>query len=223
MNRIFVTAIDTGAGKTRISGLLARDRVAAGSRVITAKICQTGCSGISEDIQEHRRIMGASLYPEDIQGLTCPYVFPFPASPHLSARLTGSVIDPGHILRSLEKLYPSYQDVIVEGVGGVMVPLREDYSTLDLLRDTGLSAVVVTTPRLGSINHTLLTMEVLRQAQIPVLGLLFNRLDPALDQTIAEESLQFFTRHYAPLPVLDIPVFEAENYPQVDFSQIFNS
>ena len=71
----FVTGIDTDAGKSIVTGVLARALSARGERVITQKFIQTGCDGLSEDIETHRRIMGIGLLPEDEDGTTCPIVF----------------------------------------------------------------------------------------------------------------------------------------------------
>ena len=93
MPTIAITGIDTGVGKTLITGLFARHLRAAGHSVITQKLVQTGCAGMSEDILLHRRLMGIDLTDADRQGITCPYVFALPASPHLAASAEGRVID----------------------------------------------------------------------------------------------------------------------------------
>ena len=89
----FVTGIDTDAGKSIVTGVLARDWAGRGRRVVTQKFIQTGCPGLSEDIETHRRIMGTGLLPEDLDGTTCPIVFTYPASPHLAAAIDSRRID----------------------------------------------------------------------------------------------------------------------------------
>ena len=83
---IAIGGIDTGVGKSIVSGLLARHLLDQGRVVITQKLVQTGCNGRPEDILLHRRLMGAGWHRLDEQRLTCPYCFPFPASPHLENR-----------------------------------------------------------------------------------------------------------------------------------------
>ncbi len=89
----FISGIDTDCGKTFITGYIARNLHKNGVSVITQKLVQTGCELLSEDIEEHRRIMEISLQSVDINGTTCPYNFAFPASPHFSAQLENTEID----------------------------------------------------------------------------------------------------------------------------------
>ncbi|MCK5071639.1 MAG: dethiobiotin synthase, partial [Desulfocapsa sp.] len=91
---ICISGIDTDIGKTIATGLLAKALLSQGYSVITQKVAQTGCTGISEDILKHRELMDTGLYPEDTNGLTCPYVFSKPCSPHLAAELSQTQIDP---------------------------------------------------------------------------------------------------------------------------------
>ena len=92
-----ITGIDTDIGKSVVTGLLGRYLLGRGVNAITQKVCQTGCKGISEDILLHRKIMGMALTDEDRQGLTCPYVFSEPCSPHLAGSLENTVIEPQRI------------------------------------------------------------------------------------------------------------------------------
>ena len=82
-----VSGIDTGIGKTYATGLIAKALLRQGKAVITQKIVQTGCEGVAEDILKHRHLMGIGLQDVDREGLTSPYVFRYPASPHLSGRM----------------------------------------------------------------------------------------------------------------------------------------
>ena len=88
---IAVGGIDTDAGKSVVTGLLARHLLDQGKAVTTLKLVQTGCTGMAEDIVQHRRLMGQALTDWDRDGTTCPYVFPFPASPLLAARMAGAM------------------------------------------------------------------------------------------------------------------------------------
>ena len=92
---IFVSGIDTDAGKTYCTAWLANKLRAEGRSVITQKFIQTGCTGISEDILKHREIMGIEPQEVDKDGTTCPYVMTYPASPHLAAEIDHVVIDTG--------------------------------------------------------------------------------------------------------------------------------
>ena len=186
---IAVSGIDTGIGKTYVTGLLAKVLIQQGKMVITQKIVQTGCEGMAEDILEHRRLMGLGLQDADREGLTSPCVFSFPASPHLSARLEGTQIDLHHIRQSTIALQQRYDLVLLEGVGGLLVPLASDLLFADYISDAGYGLLLVTSPRLGSINHTLLSIEACVKRGIVIRGVIYNSFQPA-DKLIADDTRQ---------------------------------
>jgi dethiobiotin synthetase len=105
-----------------------------------------------------------------------PYRFPLPAAPDLAARDAGEVIHPAEILAAEEGLAEQHDFVIVEGAGGLMVPLRGGYLISDLARDLGYPLLVVTRPDLGTINHTLLTVHAARTMDLEVAGMILNRM-----------------------------------------------
>ncbi|HHE31518.1 MAG TPA: ATP-dependent dethiobiotin synthetase BioD [Chlorobaculum parvum] len=184
---IAVGGIDTGIGKTAATGHLARHFSETGLNVITQKIVQTGCEGVSEDIAEHRRIMGLDIQEVDLDGTTCPYVFRFPASPHLAAAMEGGKLDATAIQRSTLQLQHRYDLLLLEGVGGLLVPLTPALLFADYVRDAGYGLVLVTSPRLGSINHTFLSLEACASRGIEVQGVIYNRFFEA-DEAIASDT-----------------------------------
>lgn len=198
----FVTGIDTDAGKSYATGWLARELCASGRRVITQKMIQTGCGEISDDIVTHRQLMGIPLQPVDTDGTTCPIIYPFPASPHLSARLAGEETPLDKVRESTAKLSSQYDIVLLEGAGGLMVPLRPfgssqhgpQYLTADYVKAENLPVMLVTSARLGSLNHTLLTLEACRSRDIEVAGLLYN-LYPAGDPVISADTRDYLKRY----------------------------
>jgi dethiobiotin synthetase len=190
---IAITGIDTDIGKTVATGLLGRYLLEQGKRVITQKLVQTGCTGLAEDILTHRRLMGQELQPEDQQGLTCPYVFAKPCSPHLAASLAGQMIDPEVIRKATRTLAARYELVLLEGAGGLLVPLTADLTFLDYLEQEGYPLIVVSTPRLGSINHTLSVLELARNRGLTVLAIVYNRYQES-DPVISEDTAQIFSR-----------------------------
>lgn len=183
---LFVAGIDTGIGKTVATGRLAAWFQRVGCRVITHKLVQTGCAAVSEDILEHRRWMGLEALPEDEQGLTCPAVYPFPASPHLAARLAGASIRPGELADSAERLNDRYELVLVEGAGGLRVPLTPTTTMIDLIAQRRWPVILVTSCRLGSINHTLLSFDALSARQIPLAAVIYNLHQPAPAEIVAD-------------------------------------
>ncbi|HEZ0451679.1 TPA: ATP-dependent dethiobiotin synthetase BioD [Neisseria meningitidis] len=191
----FVSGIDTDIGKTVATGMLAKQLLQQGKSVITQKPVQTGCQDIAEDIAEdiavHRKIMGIPMQEADKQGLTMPEIFSYPASPHLAARLDGRALDLDKIRTATQQLAAQYEIVLVEGAGGLMVPLTENLLTIDYIRQQGYPVILVTSGRLGSINHTLLSFAALKQYGIRLHSLIFNHIHDSSDECVAQDSLSY--------------------------------
>lgn len=173
-NVIFVSGIDTDAGKSYATGWLARSLSEQGLKVITLKFIQTGNCGRSEDIEIHRRIMGIDPLPEDLDLTTAPMIFSYPASPHLAAKIDGRQVDLSVIDRSIEKLSAKYDVVIVEGAGGLMVPVTDDMLTIEYPETRKLPIALVTNGRLGSISHTILALEAIKHRGIRLHSMIYN-------------------------------------------------
>jgi dethiobiotin synthetase len=225
MSIFFVTGIDTDIGKSIICGLLARFLRSTEVKYISAKLVQTGCQDIAEDIITHRKIEGIELLPEDYANETCPYTFKFPASPHLAAEMEERVIDPKQISKCINKLAESYEYVLLEGAGGIMVPLSRDLLTADFIAEQNYSLIVVSSSRLGSINHTLLTLEAALNRNIPIAGVVYNEY-PLEKSEIAEDSKliikDWLKSHNIEAPLISAPqVKDLNNPPTIDFSGIF--
>ncbi len=186
-----ICGIDTGVGKSIVSGLLARHLLEQGKSTITLKLVQTGCTGRSEDILLHRKLMGIDWQTVDEQGLTCPYIFPLPASPHLAAEQAGTEIDPARLNQSADGLAAQFEQLIIESAGGLLVPLTRSLLFLDYLQQRGWPLLLVTSPRLGSINHTLLSLEAIKQRGMKLLGLVYN-LHGNHPPAIVHDSLRVF-------------------------------
>jgi dethiobiotin synthetase len=215
MKIIFITGIDTGVGKTVVTGLWAHHLLGQGRRVLTAKLVQTGSSSgnVAEDIQVHRTLMGSPVLPADQQGWTCPYVLRYPAAPHLAARLENRRIDPEVLDQAWERLSHQADWLLLEGVGGIEVPLREDLTTLDYLAERRFPTLVVTCPRLGSLNHTFLTVDRLQSRGVPVLGLAYN-LALSAAQEITRDTRLFFQRRWPKLAIWEVPPFDPTRPPE---------
>lgn len=190
----FISGIDTDCGKTHITGLLGYHLQKAGKKVITSKLIQTGCIGISDDIKEHRSIMEIDILPEDTNGLTCPYVFSFPASPHLAAKLDGKTVDIEQINKASNQLLENYDILLMEGAGGLMVPLSTYYLTIDYIRDQMLPLILVCSSKLGSINQALMSIEMCKKYSVYIHGIIYNRL-PDTHPIIAEDSFKYLQKY----------------------------
>lgn len=193
-NVIFVSGIDTDAGKTYATAWLAKRYMEQGFSVATMKFIQTGNNGFSEDILAHRRIMGISPLPEDHDLTTSPVIFTYPASAQLAARIDGRDIDVASIDRSVETLSGRYDIVLVEGAGGLMVPIADDFFTVDYVASRNLPIIIVTNGILGSINHTVLSLEAIRSRGISLHSVIYNTYFDK-DEIIAEDTRGFINRY----------------------------
>lgn len=206
MRTFFVSGVDTDAGKTYITSHMAAQLKAEGVDVITQKPVQTGCTGMAEDIEEHRRVMGCGLLPDDKEGLTCTYLFRKPASPALAARMEGAEIDPARIDADTRALAARHEVVLVEGAGGLMVPLRDDLLTIDYVATRHMPLILVTTSKLGGINHALLSIEACKTHNVDLRIVVFNRL-PGDEDVMADDSLseisKFTARAFPEAKVID--------------------
>ena len=187
----FVSGIDTDIGKTVATGVLAKQLLQQGKSVITQKPVQTGCQNIADDIAVHRKIMGIPMQEADKQRLTMPEIFSYPASPHLAARLGGRALDLDKIRTTTQELATQYEIVLVEGAGGLMVPLTENLLTIDYIQQQDYPVILVTSGRLGSINHTLLSFTALKQYGISLYSLIFNHIHDSKDETVAGDTLEY--------------------------------
>lgn len=194
-NIYFVSGIDTGIGKSYATGLLAKQWNTKGIRTITQKLVQTGNTTISEDIVLHRQLMGIPLTAEDQEKITMPEIFTYPASPHLSARLDQREIDFTKIRQATIALSERYDAVLVEGAGGLMVPLHEDYLIIDYIEEMQYPLIFVTSGKLGSINHTLLSLEAISRREIHLHMLIYNTFPIHDDRTISTDT-ELYLRHY---------------------------
>ena len=156
---MFISGVDTDSGKTYVTARLAAQLQAEGVDVSTQKPVQTGCDDIAEDLVEHRKVMGCGLLPDDTERLTCTYLFHKPASPALAASLECAVIDTERMAKDTDELCNRHDVVLTEGAGGLMVPLTDDILTIDYVAAHKLPLLLVTTSKLGGINHALLSIE----------------------------------------------------------------
>ncbi len=215
----FVTGIDTNIGKTWACGLLARDLLERGISCMTSKIVQTGGIGVSEDIQTHRSIMGMDLTDIDKDTSTCPFVFGFAASPHLAAHIEGRRFSPEQVHARFDSFSSKYEIVLIEGAGGIMVPLSDDYYTIDFIKERACQVLLVSSGRLGSINHTILSLDRLIAEQCQIAGIIYVQ-DPACHPTIVKDTRRLLAARYPQISILDMP-WGLQDRPTTGFSQNF--
>ncbi len=184
----FVSGIGTDVGKSYATGWLAAQWRAEGANVITQKLIQTGCkkNEISEDIVTHRRLMDIDLLPEDLDHTTCPLRLPYPASPNLAARIDGRRIDLSLVNDATASLSQRYDTVLVEGAGGLLVPIEGLCTMADYAAERRLPLILVTNAGLGSVNHTLLSLEACRTRSIRVAIVAYNLHAPTSPEITAD-------------------------------------
>jgi dethiobiotin synthetase len=214
---VFVTGTGTEVGKTVVAAAIAHTLAAEGKRVAVFKPCVTGLDeGGESDHQLLRRASGSSQSDAEI----APYRYGPPASPHLAAALAGEEINPERLREAAAAAAAvAVADAIVcEGVGGLLVPLAPGYSVRDLAVDLGYPLVVAASPGLGTINHTLLTIESARAAGLDVAAVVLTpwpeqpgEIESSNRETIAAQGeIEVFG-----LPQLDLSAPEC--WPRVDF------
>lgn len=186
MRGLFVTGTDTGVGKTFVTGGLARLLHNRGVRVGVMKPIETGCArdGDERAPSDASQLLTAAGGRQDISSV-CPYRFEAALAPDVAARLAGCTIDPEVIRSRFQGVAASHDIVLVEGAGGLLVPIRGRYTMADLAVDLGLPLLVVTASRLGAVNHTLLTLAHARRRQLTVAGYVLNQLSRETDEAMS--------------------------------------
>ncbi|MDX6651542.1 MAG: dethiobiotin synthetase [Solirubrobacterales bacterium] len=165
----FVTGTGTEVGKTIVAAVLARSLASTGRSVAVFKPVETGldessASGAPPDHELLRLGAGSDQTDDEI----APYRFGPAVSPHLAAELAGEEIDPSRLVDAARAAAGSADVLVCEGVGGFLVPLTPTYLIRDFARELGLPVVIAAAPGLGTINHTLLTVEAIRAAELRV-------------------------------------------------------
>jgi dethiobiotin synthetase len=207
---LFIIGTDTGVGKTFVTAALARALNARGMDVGVMKPIETGC-----------RLRQGKLYPadgaflrqaagvRDSLDLVTPVRFRLPLAPYAAAIREGRKVDLRLIDQAYRTLRKRHSFLLVEGIGGLLVPIRRDYTVLDLIRRFGLPVLVVARPGLGTINHTLLTVQRLQEAKVAVAGVLLN---PAPSGAAGGETLAERTNPAVLQCLLPVPIWKGEFY-----------
>lgn len=215
---IFVTGTDTEVGKTFVSCALLAMLKRQGVKAAAMKPVASGAEEVDGRWcnDDARRLQAAAGVDADLS-LINPCVFPDPVAPHIAAARAGVTIDFARIRQCFSRLQEDADFVLVEGVGGWLVPLNERQSVADLARELDLPVLLVVGMRLGCINHALLTAQAIAQTGLKLRGWVANRLQgdyPVLEDNIAAIAqrieaplLASVARHErGSLPCLDFPL-----------------
>lgn len=201
MRGLFVTGTDTGVGKTEVAAALVAGWRARGLDVAAMKPAQSGVEdGLPTDADRLRAAAGDA----DPASLVCPYSLRAPLAPAVAARLEGVEISLGRVLAAAAELSRRHAALLVEGAGGLLVPLTARETFADLAVALGMPVLVVARAGLGTVNHTALTCEALRSRRLSIAGVVLNRAtavaDPSEPHNAAEIERLAGVRVLASLP-----------------------
>ena len=198
----FITGTDTGVGKTVVAGAVIKVMQSIGVKACAMKPIESGC-GKEGDVlipYDGTFLKQAAHMDEPIRQVT-PFCFESPLSPLAASEIEGRKISIDEIKKAYYKLYKSYEAIVVEGVGGLMVPIRKDYYIVDLAREFSLPLIIITKPGLGTINHTMLTVNYALEAGLEVAGLIINYSRPP-ENSLAEKTNPQILKEICPVPVI---------------------
>lgn len=207
VNGLFVTGTDTGIGKTILTASLVAAARRNGRPAAPMKPVQTGCTpgprGLqATDLDLGLAWSGLAVSDEEYDRLA-PVRLPDACSPHLAARRAGRPIDLPPLVAAARAAARIYDPLIVEGAGGVLVPINEHESMLDLMRGIGFPVLVAARPGLGTINHTLLTLDRLAGAGLAATGVVFVESEPAARDYIEMDNRETLTS-WGRVPILGV-------------------
>ena len=177
MKPLFVTATDTDIGKTYVCAGLAYALKKLG---IDVGIMKPFACGVKQKIgfsSNDLTILTNAAMVDDAEDIINPFFFPIPASPYTAAKNLGVKIDVEHVMECFRKLDEIHDIVLVEGIGGIMTPILKDYAIIDLIKDLMANTIIVTSSKIGTVNHTVLTCNMCKNMNIPIKGLIINNFD----------------------------------------------
>ena len=177
MKPLFVTATDTDIGKTYVCAGLAYALKKSG---IDVGIMKPFACGVKQKIgfsSNDLTILSNAAMVDDAEDIINPFFFPISASPYTAAKNLGVKIDVEHVMECFRKLDEIHDIVLVEGIGGIMTPILKDYAIIDLIKDLMANTIIVTSSKIGTVNHTVLTCNMCKNMNIPIKGLIINNFD----------------------------------------------
>lgn len=196
---LFITATSTGIGKSVVTACILNALIRDGHKVFPFKPVQSGCLKTVDDLNANDALLlkHASSCEAPIQEIN-PYSFRQPVSPHFAARQEEALIDMTHLC-GLVKSKLENHFVLIEGAGGIATPMADGLSNADFARSVNAVVLIVTTPFLGTINHTLLTLEFLHAKKLENVGMIVNRW-PANPSAAEFESVNYISKAgYSPV------------------------
>lgn len=204
----FVTGTDTDIGKTQVSCALLAAFHRRGLEVGVYKPAETGCEEVDGRLRgaDAVRLRDAAGAQQPLDSVTAA-LYAEPAAPLAAAENAGDVLDLARLVRGYRRVAEKYETVLVEGAGGLLVPLAPGATHADLARELGLPVVCVVGSRLGCINHALLTLDALAARGLPVAGWILNELEARPEERLAHATHRAMLERFAPFPCLGVLPF----------------
>ncbi len=205
----FVTGTDTGVGKTVVTAALIRAIRLSGLRVGGMKPIETGCFKSEFRVRERVLIPSDGMFlremadMDDSIDLVAPVRYKNPLAPLTASEIENVPVDIKKIKKAYSELSKNFDVVIIEGIGGLLVPITRDYLVIDLAKDFSLPVIIISRPGLGTINHTLLTVNCAIREGLDIAGIIINYSQPP-DGTIAEATNPEVIRQMSSVPLLGI-------------------
>lgn len=177
MKPLFITATDTDIGKTYVCAGLAHSLKKLDIDVGIMKPFACGVKQKTGFSSNDLTMLSNAAMVNDAEELLNPFFFPIPASPYTAAKNLGVKIDIDYLMKCFRKLDKIHDVMLVEGIGGIMTPILKDYAIIDLIKDLDANTIIVTSSKIGTINHTIMTCNMCKNMKIPVKGLIINNFD----------------------------------------------
>ena len=215
MKSYFITGTDTGIGKTCVVAGLARlleqNKINVGVMKPFASGSTQGTKFRSNDVE----ILVDAARVDDPEDLLNPYFFLIPSSPFSAARRLGITIDINMVLERFKKLRNHHDVVLVEGIGGILTPILRNYYVIDLIKDMNLETIIVTSSKIGTVNHTLMTCKMCKKYNITIRGLMLNVNDAGYNPDDLKHDLEDLTGIQVIGTIPRLEPFKIETFSQI--------
>ena len=200
---VFITGTDTGVGKSIFTAVIALLKLAEGKEVAIAKPIQTG---LSKDTDFLRELTGNKI------PIFNTYDFSLASAPSVASSFENKKIETAKIISDIKNLEKQFDFVIVEGIGGIAVPIGPTYLVLDLIKDLNYPTIIVARPLLGTINHSVLTIEFARRKKINILGFVISGYDDMANDIIIKTAPEEICKVTGCKCLVKIPIFKKLNH-----------
>jgi len=213
MRSYFITATDTGVGKTTVTAALAACIKKQGIDVGVMKPIATGILQKDGFKSSDVSILCNACKVNDSEDLVNPIFLPIPASPYDASKMLNVPFDKKIIFENFEKLKNKHKMLLVEGIGGIMTPLSKNYFVADMVKEMSLETIIVTRSTLGTLNHTMMTVKTCHNYKIPIKGIIINNYDEKGDPV--EKNAPLTIHEITNIPILGVLPF-IKNYHNIE-------